>query len=314
MTLQTFNTVPSVTTTAIFRATGLAWSTALQAADALQKTTDTGQIDWSTVTVPGTTNTVAGYEVYRFKDSLQSTAPIFFKIEYGTANPATGLQLWVTVGTGSDGGGTITGTFFSGAPPSTAVIASRQAIGTAVGFVSASSIASYVHGDTATLAIFAYPVQTGPSTSTGGLFLLERTRDFAGSATGEGYLALIASTTTGAGSATMCPVSYISNGYNPGGTFSTVRTWHGANPVTGSTLLVGGNLQAQPLFTGFNTKLHGPSQFVLGMIGSEITAGVQVAVTHYGTSRNFFTAGVGDTTSKWGSWMGPANSFLYRMN
>lgn len=315
MTLQTFSTVASgINSNTPFRAWGLAWSTALQAADALQKTTDTGQVDWSTVTGPTVANTVSGYEMYRFKDSLQSTAPIFLKVEWGNGTTAANGQMWFTVGTGSDGAGTITGTFFAGAPPSTAVIAGRTIFTTAAGFNSVTSTASYIHGDSATLAIFGYPVQTGPSASTGNLFLLERTRDFSGSPTGEGYLALYSFATTSSGVNGMCPVSYISNGYNPGGTYSAISTWNAGAVAFGTSLLVGGNLQAQPLHTGFNTKLHGPSQFVLGLIGSEITGGVQVAVTHYGTSRNFLTAGVGLSASKWGNWMGPANSFLYRMN
>jgi hypothetical protein len=316
MTLQTFSTVPTISNTTAFRVWGLAWSTALQAADALQKTSDTGQVDWSTVTAPVSTNAAAGYEIYRFKDSLQSTAPIFLKIEFGSGSTAsTASEIWVTVGTGSDGAGTITGTFFAGAPPSTAVIANRIAIFGNAGMQSASSTASYINGDSATLAIFAYPVQTGVSTSTGALFVLERTRDFAGSPTGEGYLALSSTSFGGSSTGTMCPASYISNGYTTSGSYTTIRAWHAGNSGTfPTTLLVGGNLQAQPVHTGFNTKLHGPSQFVLGLIGSEITGGLQFAVTHYGTSRNFLTAGVGDTTAKWGTWMGPCNSFMYRMN
>jgi hypothetical protein len=314
MTLQTFSTVASgINSNTPFRAWGLAWSTALQAADALQKTTDTGQIDWSTVTGPTVANTVSGFEMYRFKDSLQSTAPIFLKVEYGNGSTAANGQMWFTVGTGSDGAGAITGTFFAGAPPSAAVIAARTTFTQATGFLGVTSIASYIHGDTATLAIFGYPVQTAPSTSTGNLFLLERTRDFAGSPTGEGYLALMSWAASATASALMCPVSYISNGYSPAGTYSSIQTWNAGALAFGTSLLVGGNLQAQPLLTGFNTKLHGPSQFVLGLIGSEITGGVQVPVTHYGTSRNFLTAGAGGS-NKWGNWMGPCNSFMYRMN
>lgn len=92
---------------ATFRAWGSELSAKLQAAG-LVKTTDTGQIDWATVARP-TTNTAAGYEMYRFNDALQATAPVFIKIEYGTGGSATTPITWIDAGTGTDGAGTLTG-------------------------------------------------------------------------------------------------------------------------------------------------------------------------------------------------------------
>lgn len=89
-----------------FRAWGLELSTELDAY--LPKTADTGQINWATVTRPAV-NTAAGYEIRRFNDALQATAPIFVKLEYGTTSVLTIPALWVTVGTGSNGSGTLTG-------------------------------------------------------------------------------------------------------------------------------------------------------------------------------------------------------------
>jgi len=74
----------------------------------LVQTPDTGQINWASVTRPGT-NSVAGYEIWRFNDTLQGTAPVFLKISYGTGNHANGPRLTLQVGTGSDGSGNLTG-------------------------------------------------------------------------------------------------------------------------------------------------------------------------------------------------------------
>jgi hypothetical protein len=74
----------------------------------LVQTADTGQINWTTVTQPTVSSGVAGYEVWRFTDSS-----IFLKIEYGNGPGATNpkpLGMWLTVGTGSNGSGTLTGT------------------------------------------------------------------------------------------------------------------------------------------------------------------------------------------------------------
>lgn len=107
MTTNSYSTVWSHTNDAEFRAWGSALSAAL-AAVGLTQTADSGQINWLTVSRPGT-NTAAGYEIWRFNDALQATAPIYIKVEYGTGGSTTRPQIWITVGTGTNGAGTITG-------------------------------------------------------------------------------------------------------------------------------------------------------------------------------------------------------------
>lgn len=75
----------------------------------IPKTTDSGQINWATVTTPGGNGAVGGYEIRRFSDPLQSSAPVFFKIEYGGGNTTGSPGLFITVGTASDGSGNIAG-------------------------------------------------------------------------------------------------------------------------------------------------------------------------------------------------------------
>jgi hypothetical protein len=73
------------------------------------KTADTGQVNTATVTAPGATNTSQGYEIRQFTDTLAGSSPVVFKIEYGSGGTATTPAIWITVGTGSDGAGGITG-------------------------------------------------------------------------------------------------------------------------------------------------------------------------------------------------------------
>lgn len=96
---------------ATFREWGSELSSKLLAVGMTQ-TADTGQIDWGTVTRPST-NTSAGFEIWRFNDPSHSTSPIFLRLDYGTAGNADAPQLVVTMGTGSNGSGTITGTAIS---------------------------------------------------------------------------------------------------------------------------------------------------------------------------------------------------------
>jgi hypothetical protein len=88
-------------------ATFRAWGADLSAAFAevgLVKTADTGQINWTTVSRPAT-NTVAGYEIWRYADSS-----VFLKIEYGNGQSTNdSFTLHITVGQNSNGSGTLTG-------------------------------------------------------------------------------------------------------------------------------------------------------------------------------------------------------------
>ena len=52
--------------------------------------------------------TYGGYEMFRFSDPLQSSKPVFLKVEYGTANSQERPQIRVSVGNGTNGAGTLT--------------------------------------------------------------------------------------------------------------------------------------------------------------------------------------------------------------
>jgi hypothetical protein len=112
MTTATWSTTNSCTTDAEFRAL-VAELQAKWAAVGLVQASDTGQINSSTATRPASTNTTAGYEVWKFNDTLQATAPVYIKIEYGVGATTSIFSLWITVGTGSNGSGTLTGTALS---------------------------------------------------------------------------------------------------------------------------------------------------------------------------------------------------------
>jgi hypothetical protein len=96
------------TTDATFRLWGKFISDSLTSAG-IVLTGDTGQINWATVTTPAAANTKQGYEIRRFADALQATKPVFFKLSFGSGAAAGRPAIWITIGTGSDGAGNITG-------------------------------------------------------------------------------------------------------------------------------------------------------------------------------------------------------------
>ena len=46
----------------------------------LTRVTQTGEINWATVSAPASGSTFQGFEVYRLNDALQATAPLFLNL------------------------------------------------------------------------------------------------------------------------------------------------------------------------------------------------------------------------------------------
>lgn len=109
--MASFTATPAnwdVTTDANFRAWG-SYISARMAAVGLIQTADTGQVNWTTVLRPTVINTYMGYEIWRLADTLQSTFPVYYKIQYGAGPIATQPSIRVQFGSGSDGVGNLTG-------------------------------------------------------------------------------------------------------------------------------------------------------------------------------------------------------------
>lgn len=143
----------------------------------LVKTTDTGQINWTTVTRPAATDVAAGYEIWRFNDALQVSAPIFVKLEYGTASAPTIPALWATVGTGSNGSGTLTGSVTQRA---------LCVMNSAVGSSNYPSLLSSAPGFLGLL----WKAGSQSGNVGGGFLAIARHANASGVATGDGFMAL----------------------------------------------------------------------------------------------------------------------------
>lgn len=155
----------TVSTGAAFKAWAKMISDAL-AGVGLVKTGDTGQIDLVGGTFTPAVTTFAGYEIWRFNDAAQSGDPIFFKIEYGWGNPTSRPALRITIGTGSDGAGTITN--------------STTAVNAAAGTTPSGTPELHICHIAGTL-VFWESVGSAASPSTGlWNFVIERARDSSG--------------------------------------------------------------------------------------------------------------------------------------
>lgn len=171
MAIASFSSKPISDTDANFRLWGNGLSAAIQAVG-LVRTSDAGQINWSTVTRPTAANTMQGYEIFRFNDSLQGTAPIFIKLEYGSGAYGGPFPAYkTTVGKGTDGAGNITG-----------VLHVLTQTGSSNSNSSGDFLSYVSSGDGSMLVFTLWPTATTVATH-GWRFALERSRDMNGDPT-----------------------------------------------------------------------------------------------------------------------------------
>lgn len=142
----------------------------------LVKTADTGQINNATVVKPAATNTVQGYEIYRFNDALQATVPVFIKIEYGSGGAVDRPSLWWTVGSSTNGAGTLGGQ-----------LSARRQFNAISSKSAGVTLPSYCCGNS-TGAFMMVNNYDSASTNFGLLMIIERTRDGSGAATSDGVI------------------------------------------------------------------------------------------------------------------------------
>src|SRR6188768_655 len=146
------------------------------------QTSDTGQMNFATVTAPIAANAKQGYIVVRMNDALQSTSPVFVRIDFGSGSGVAQTPgIWITIGTGSDGIGNITNKRFDGGATATATI-----------FGSNSAVTNSSYGSAAPNRIqFALFVR-----ATNFVLSLERSKDATGADTGDGIIIIYNASTT----------------------------------------------------------------------------------------------------------------------
>lgn len=259
------------TDTATFVAWGKNISDSL-AAVGLTKTADTGQIDWSTAVYNSTsTNTVVGYEIWRFNDALQATAPIFLKIEYGNGSAITRPAVFVTVGTGSNGAGTLTG-----------VQTSRRSCINVLGTGNTSNFPSYFSYSAALgflgVVGWAGVSSTGNAPAVG--FLIARSCNDNGTPNAEGATLYSLAAPPIADMVSFGAATLLATGTQAYCMF----------PGAGTSTTVGSDVQLMKHY--MTTPKIRPLAAILGYVNSEIGPGSPLSITAYGgTARTYLPVG-----------------------
>lgn len=82
----------------------------------LTQTSDTGQMSMSSLPLAvAATSYSYGYTIYQWTDAYQSTFPLYMKLEWrnNIASTSTTWNIWATLGSGTNGSGTLTGIMFT---------------------------------------------------------------------------------------------------------------------------------------------------------------------------------------------------------
>lgn len=277
MATSTANCVAQASTTGTIRP-HVAFVEALLTAAGWVQTADTGQTASASFPAATGTLTVAGYQIWRMNDALQGTAPVFVKIEFGSGSVTNSLGMWFTIGTGSNGTGTITG------------IIGGNRFSVASQGQSATLFPCYGSGSTSRLsALHCYTTATVQVSMAWGI---ERTKDAAGADTNAG---VIFNSVVGA------PGTLQGHQYLPfAGTVRAAQT----NPTIpiGSaalgTLVDGANVGLLPIFP---MAQIGPLEQGLNFaiyFGTDIAANTDISATVKGSARTYKTFG---TPFSWGA-------------
>jgi hypothetical protein len=292
MTTATTATVVDMTTDAGFRTWVAEVITILFTTLGVTQTSDTGQINTGTVTRPAAANTSAGYVVGRFNDTAQGTSPIFFKLEFGTAGTAsTSVQMWITVGTGSNGSGTITGTVMNrcgcgGNTPGSNTVAY-------------TTRACYSTSDGVLWLAWKYGANSTGVNATLAGFVIARSNDNTGAPTTDAVLLLTNAITGNSNNGSNGFAQAIS--YLTSTAYNTVAPWNetflatsaqiwGVYPFNLSSSLFSGNTYAGPCFQF--TPVPGVSNWYGLALLSELALGSVASITIVGsTAHTYIQAG-----------------------
>lgn len=265
MAASTNTRAPINDTDANFRLWGSAISAGILAAGWVQ-TADTGQINWTTVSKPASTNTSQGFEIWSTNDGLTTW---YLKIEYGSgSSSANNPSIWLTVGSATNGSGTL-----SGQTSTRTQFASSGSLSTAYN--------CYYAGGTNWLSIAMFCQTANTSTYSIG-FSIEKPKTSSGSISDIGICVTAWAATTTAFS------QYVPSS----GTVQTATNFIPApilaSGTSGRSLISGSSCGLLPCFCG--DIIPYPITGVMGFYYTDIAEGVTFTVSRFGTNTTYVSA------------------------
>jgi hypothetical protein len=284
MATKTDNTIQmSNSTDALFRAWATFIHDLIKTTGGWTNTSDTGQVDLTTVTAPAAADTKKGYKIYAMADALQGASPLFMRLDFGSGAVTNQPGVWITIGTGSNGSGTITGVYFNGGATTSPTVENT----------SNAATATNNYGSAATNRVAVMMGITNAAAARMLTFTVERTKDSSGADTGQG--AYVFYYGKGLGVGTTSPISRCSAPY------SGV-----SNPLEEVGLAVCMTTNSPSAFSSdvgigipfpFRGISQPPGTNQVVVINADWSAEASFTMTLYGVSLTFTTANAGNTAT-----------------
>lgn len=236
------------------------------------QTADTGQVNWSTIAaVPSSTYV---YEIWKAADTQAATMPIYVKMEYGFSS--TQVAFRVTVGTASNGSGSITGAVNFSA----LVFGSNDAT---VANQGSTPIPCFFSGDAGEFRMMMWQGNLNVASAFG----IERSKDNTGAKTTD-YFTCLQGQAFGTQRQQSTLLSLISNALET----SIVSVGATTGSGTGS---FNGTVAAFPVFPLIG-KIGNPMLGWMACVGADVGEGATVTVSSvYGGTHTFIATKVGGT-------------------
>lgn len=252
----TFDTTSDTT----FRAWVSTIVNAIQAGG-LSRTSDTGQIDVTTVTKPGANNTVAGYAMYQL-----GVGGVYAKMEFGRGNGTNNSFFALQLGAATNGAGTLSGNVSTRRTYDYGILSAQQfrAVGLADCFAFGHINASGTNNET---LMGAEPWRNADGTAaTGGAWQFDGNEQFSNSWVGE----------------TIAKTGFLGHG---------VQTVTAQLPAFTATLMVGASIPLYTINPVYNGILN-PSRLLAAYYTADIAADGPVGpATLYGSAHNYLSLG-----------------------
>lgn len=235
------------------------------------QTADTGQTNATALAAATAANQSMGYEIWKMGDSLQASAPVFVKIEYGSGGNGTfNSSIWLTIGKGSDGAGNITG-----------VLLPRTQLGAKFNS-GAASTSSVPFGCATTSSIGFFVGGVGRMA-----FFIERTKNSSGADTGDGLCVYGDGDTIGGD---LIARVYLYQQLPMTGTIPSSSTVIGAFTPSGLTWAQGNNVGCCP-FRFFNGMPSNPGYNCMTYLDGDLTRRAPIVVSIYGVNHTYIPLG-----------------------
>ena len=215
------------------------------------------------------------YEIWGMGDALQATSPFYLKIECGTGGTANGPNIFVTLGTGSNGAGTLSGN-----------VSSRVSIGNNTGNTT-TAYACDLSGGTGWFGCILWRNSTG---TMGRIFCVDRSKDASGNDTGD-YATLATCGYTGATQQSVFKAGTLQGIATL--EYSSASRWATVLPITATTGIINGQTHASPVFPLVG-QVDNPSLMAVVVLAADYAENDPIIATIFGSTHTYkFTKSTG---------------------